>query len=309
MFNRSGFLLGYVCIFFYCLANGFAFVFISHINKTHNDMLNMVMVFSYATLIFNLLNVKNIQTLYQNVGKNFRLIVLMNIATLFNWLGSFLSLNYIDPATALCINLAMGPITTFFVLTPFKKIEDNKNILLAILSVLIGMLLIIRQQWSASVYESTHHVYLGVLCSVLGGIAGGFVGICSEKISKAGFSVRQILATRFYLLILVCLITLFFTAKGNIFSSIDWKFYLFSSLLIVMVPLVMYQQAIKALGSLMVSLFIPFAPIFAYFLQVMVGGYRFNIFTVIFLLLVCCSVIWFAILRKKLTIVKTVVTE
>jgi drug/metabolite transporter (DMT)-like permease len=205
----------------------------------------------------------------------------MNIATLFNWLGSFLSLNYIDPATALCINLAMGPITTFFVLTPFKKIKENKNILFAILSVIVGMLLIIRQQWSATVYQSTQHIYLGIICSVLGGIAGGFVGICSEKISKAGFSVRQILATRFYLLILVCAITLFFTVKNNLFAEIDWKFYLFSSLLIVMLPLVMYQQAIKALGSLMVSLFIPFAPIYAYFIQIMVGGYQLNIFVVV----------------------------
>ncbi|MCD6047065.1 MAG: EamA/RhaT family transporter [Gammaproteobacteria bacterium] len=267
-------------------------------------MLNIVMVFSYATLIFNLLSVKNIGTLYSNANKNFKLLFLMNIATLFNWLGSFLSLNYIDPATALCINLSMGPITTFFVLTPLRKIEENKHILFAIFFVLIGMLLIIKQQWNTSAYESTKHIYLGVLFSVLGGIAGGFVGICSERISKAGFSVKHILATRFYLLILVCGIALFFTTKGNVFSDIDWKFYLFSSLIIVMFPLVMYQTAIKALGSLIVSLFIPFAPIFAYFLQIMVGSYRFNFFTAILLLLVCCGVIWFARLRQRLAIAK-----
>jgi hypothetical protein len=62
----------------------------------------------------------------------------MNVTTLFNWIGTFLSLNYIDPATALCINLAVVAITTFFILIPLNKIHENKRLLLSIFLIIVS---------------------------------------------------------------------------------------------------------------------------------------------------------------------------
>jgi drug/metabolite transporter (DMT)-like permease len=305
MFKKTFSEFGYLYILLYCLANAISFVFISHINKTHNDLLNIVMIFSYATLLFNFINVKKLDNLYGAVKKNYALIFFMNVATLFNWIGSFFSLNYIDPATALCINLSMGPITTFFILTPFKKIKENGHLIFAIILIILGMILITKQHTTAPVYHGTSNVLLGVMFSVIGGIAGGFVGICSQKITLSGFSLSQVLATRFYLLVTVCAILLFFYGKVSV-ADIDWKFYLLSSLLIVIFPLVMYQAAIKSLGPMIVSIFIPFAPILAYFLQVLVGGYPFNLITILLLIMISASVIWLARLRQGLTVIKRV---
>jgi len=290
--------IGYLCTFLYCVVSGISFVFIVHINKVHNEMLSIILVFSLATILFNLLNCRKIKVVYRKVSNHWALVLKLNLATLFNWLGSFLSLNYLDPATALCINLAMAPITTFLMLTPLKKIYENKSIVYAIFLIIIGMLLIIQQQQHNMNSFST--TLLGVLLSVVGGVAGGFVGLYSEKMNKAAFSISQILAIRFYILIIICGIILMSTAPINVLAEIDWNLYLLSSLLIVILPLIMYQGAIKTLGSMSVSLFIPLAPIFAYFISVWVGNILFNFTMLILLLGVCFCIIWFSLSKKKM---------
>src|SRR5579871_12538 len=92
--------VGYISIFLCCLTTAVSLVFISHLNKTHDQMLSIAITFSYAALLFNLFNIKNIISIYSAVLKNFKLILRMNVVTLFNWISSFMSLNYLDPATA-----------------------------------------------------------------------------------------------------------------------------------------------------------------------------------------------------------------
>lgn len=299
MFKNSSPQFGYIFIALCCISNAISFVFIAHINKSYDEMLSIVMVFSYATLLFNLFNFKCLGSLYRNLSKNYMAALLMNVATLFNWVGSFLSLSYIDPATAICINLSTVAITTFFIWIPFNKIQQNKHLLLAILLIIGSMILIINQHASTVMHSNLKAIALGVGYSVASGIAGGFVGIYSEKLSKSGFSVSQILATRFYLLIIVCGIILAFTAAHEVIA-IDWKFYFLSSIIIVFFPLVMYQAAIKALGSLIVSIVEPFTPVITYFIQISVGGYQLNWLTVLLLLIASGSVIWLIRLEQNL---------
>lgn len=284
--------MGYISIFLCCLTSAVSFVFISHLNKSHDQMLSIAVTFSYATILFNLFNIKNIITLYSSVFKNFKLIFRMNVMTLLNWVSSFMSLNYLDPATSFCIILSVISITLFIILTPLNKIKENKHLLFSLLLIMGSMVLIVKQHIETTSFADRKMIIIGVAWCVLGGISGALIGTSSEGMGKAGFSVTKILATRFYLLIIVSLIA-FYLIPHTTPVVIDWKYYLLSSLIIVIFPLVMYQTAIKSLGSLIVSLLEPFTPVITYLLQILVGDYKFNFLTVFLLTISSGAIIWF----------------
>lgn len=299
MDKTKNFYLGYTYVLLCCFANAISFVFISHLNKTHNAMLSIFMTFDYAIVIFNLINFKNIKKIYTAVVQNKKILLRMNVVTLFNWLSTFMSLRYLDPATALCLNLGILSITIFFISTSVQKFKENKHLGLSVLLVLFTLALIIHKNIASSTDEMhLHNLLLGFAWCALGGVTGAFIGMSSEAMGKVGFSVTQILATRFYLLTAVVGVALLFTHHAPI--VVDWKYYFLSSLMIVFFPLLMYQTAIRELGTLLVSLLEPFSPVLTYILQVLVGDYRFNIPMISLLLLSCLAIVWFVRIEQNI---------
>lgn len=291
--------VGYFSIFMCCLATAISFVFIGYLNKTHNPMLSIAVTFGYAILLFNLLNFKKFFQLYTLVVHNFRLLVRMNFLTFLNWLSSFMTLNYLDPATALCIILSIVTITLFFMYTPFNQIKNNKHLVYSILLILMSMSLIIKNHIDIVSLKNMKVNMFGLLWCFVGGVSGAFIGTHSEKMGNAGFSVTQILATRFYLLTIMGLVG-FYLIPHHMPVIIEWKYYLISSFIIVIFPLLMYQTAIAALGSLIVSLLEPFTPVFTYFLQITVADYKFNWITVSLLLFSSVAIISFVKIEQGL---------
>lgn len=76
--------LGYICILLTCLANAVSCVFISQLTKTHNAFLGIFMTFSYALIIFNLIQLKKLPKLYSAVFSNKKVLLQMNFVTLIN---------------------------------------------------------------------------------------------------------------------------------------------------------------------------------------------------------------------------------
>lgn len=291
--------LGYGYIILCCVANAISFVFISHLNKSHDEMVSIFVTFGYAIVIFNLINVKRIGGLYRCVFKNARVVFNMNFFTLCNWLSTFMSLHYLDPATALCINLGVLSVTIFCISTPLHKLRANKHLGFSVLLVLLSMGLIIEQRVVGSSHLDVKNIALGSFCCTFGGITGAFIGMSSEAMGKAGFSITQILATRFYLLTFVSGVALIFIAQ-HAALVIDWKYYFISSLVIVFFPLLMYQGAIRELGTLIVSLVEPFSPVLTYILQVSIGDYRFNFVTITLLMLASAAIVWFLRIEQNI---------
>lgn len=299
MLQTKNFNLGYACIFLCCFATAISLVFISHMNKTHNIMLSIFMTFAYATLIFNVVNFKHLRKIYTLVFQHKKTLLQMNLVTLLNWMSTFMALRYLDPATALCLILGVISITIFFVSTPFRQFKSNKHLCYSVLLVLFSLGLVIWQQVALNPGEAhLHEMMLGVAWCILGGVMGTFIGTSSEAMGKVGFSVTEILATRFYLLILVGGVIFLFMHHGLI--TVDWKYYLLSSFLVVLFPLLMYQTAIRELGTLLVSLLEPFSPVLAYILQVVIGDYRFNITMISLLFLSCVAIVWFVRVEQNI---------
>ncbi len=173
-------------------------------------MLSIFLTFGYAIIVFNLVNLRKIHALYRSTFLNAKIVLQMNIFILFNWLSTFMSLHYLDPSTALCINLGILSITIFFISIPLHKLKENKKLGYSVLLVLFSMTLIVRQHINMLSQLLMRNVAFGLFWCALGGVTGAFIGISSESMGKAGFSITQILATRFYLLTLVSCIALFY---------------------------------------------------------------------------------------------------
>lgn len=283
--------LGYGYMALCCLANAISFVFIAHLNKSHDEMMSIFLTFGYAIIIFNLISFKKIRSLYRSVFRNSKVVFNMNFVTLVNWFSTFMSLNYFDPATTLCVILGVLSVTIFFISISLHKLRENKHLGLGVLLVLVSMGLIINQYLSNASQLYVQNVALGSFWCVLSGVTGAFIGMSSETMGKAGFSIIQILATRFYLLTIVSGIVFFFIVR-HAPIIIDWKYYFISSLAIVFFPLLMYQSAIRELGTLLVSLVEPFSPVLTYILQISIGDYRFNFLTITLLILASAAVVW-----------------
>lgn len=292
---------GYFSIFLCCITNAISFVFIAHLNKSHNEMLSLAMISGYAILLFNGINFKSLSQLYQKVRQNISLFSWMNFLTFINWLSGFSSLSYLDPATVMCIELAISAVVTFLIMTPLKQFLENKHLILCIALILFCMALIIGQHIEIT-HLSKNHLALGFFWCFLGGISAAFIGIYSVRMDMAKFSVTEILATRFYLLAIFGTIMVFFSSSHTeILQQIDWKYYFLASLIIVFFPLIMYQVSVKAIGPLQVSLLEPFTPVIAFFLQIVTGSYSFNLVTLSLLTLSCVGVIWLVKIEQNLS--------
>jgi drug/metabolite transporter (DMT)-like permease len=293
---------GYFSMFLCCITNAVSFVFIAHINKSHNEMLSLAMISGYAILLFNGINFKSLDQLYQKVRKNICLFSLMNFLTFINWLSGFSSLSYLDPATVMCIELAISAVVTFLIMTPLKQFLANKHLVLCIVLILFCMTLIIGQHIAITSNLSNSHLALGFFWCFLGGLSAAYIGIYSVRMDIAKFSVTEILATRFYLLAIFGFAMIFFSSSHTeILQQIDWKYYFLASLIVVFFPLIMYQVSVKAIGPLQVSLLEPFTPVIAFFLQIATGSYSFNLITLSLLILSCVGVIWLVKTEQNLT--------
>ena len=286
---------GYICILLTCFANAVSFVFISHLTRNTNAFLSIFMTFSYALIIFNAIQFKKLAKLYSAVFANKKVLLQMNVATLVNWFSTFMALRYLDPATTLCITLGVLSITIFLISTPLNQFKANKHLGISVLLVLLSLGLIIRQYLqNFPISNHSSHLGLGLFWCIIDGISGACIGLASEAMGKAKFTVTGILATRFYLLIIVSGVALLFFHPATLtLQGIDWKYYLLSSVVIVFIPLLMYQIAIRELGTMIVSLLEPFSPVLTYILQISIGYGRFNPLTLTFLALACAAVVWF----------------
>jgi len=223
MHVKSNSTLGYLALSIGGLASAFSFIFIAHLNTINNEMLSMAMTFGCATLLFTVFNWKNLPRLYRLIINNFKPLLYLNIATLFSWFGTFIALKYIDPATKICIGFGLIAVTNFFIATSVRKIKKNKHLLFSIAFILFSMGLIINQHIHTNHTSSLAMIAVGLMWAIAGGVGGGFIGINSERIGKAGFTITHILATRFYLLVIVSAMIFLFTPHHSPIT-IHWSY-------------------------------------------------------------------------------------
>ncbi|MEM9737681.1 MAG: EamA family transporter [Bacteroidota bacterium] len=277
-------MLAYLTIIGYCLTVASSAILIqdAHIDKS----IAIIMGASCGILFYGLLNIKNLGSLMTKIRKNWISVVAINVATASGWLFGYLyGLEYIDAATLFCIEMAVIPIVSFVVSTPFREYSQRIPTLIAILCSVISMGLIIRQNVLSGGHVNSY--IIGTCIALMAGIGTAYVGIFSKKLGENHFTSTQILMTR---LLFVLLLGLLISIQRNAFTGLtfaDIKPALLSGCMAGILTCFLYQKSLDLLGFMVVSTLVPFTPVFAYFIRVYRGNQPFSSF--LFVIILICS--------------------
>ncbi|MEM9737682.1 MAG: EamA family transporter [Bacteroidota bacterium] len=270
-------MLGYLYISIYILFSAYSFIFVVLVSEGYSKIVTLFFSSLIGTIFFHLINSAHISNVYHRIKKNLFSVIGLNLSSGIGWLTAILALDYVDPATMLCINAGSIPIFNFLLVTKPKDYRSNYPVLIAILAVICSIGLIIRENirlLAGTVPATTF--YIGVLLSLTDGLASAFNGIFSERLTRSGIRPKEVLTFRFMLLIFLTGILAWI--KGS-FAPINWsaaKSFFLASCLMMIIPLILYQKGIAALGSLVVAILMPFIPICAYLMQIKTGKYLFD---------------------------------
>lgn len=283
--------LGYLLIFSYCLMTAFFAVAVNKLEASGDPFTIVFFTFLFTTAFFTLINLPNIRMFWSNLCSSPKQLLTINIVSVVIWLGVFWSLKYLNPAESLCVYMSMTPIATLLFTIKLANINQYKKdifygvaIIILLSALVIDTVYMVPNKW---------WIILGVIFALAAGITGAFYNVFSQKMHKQNnFTATQVLAMRFYLLLLI---SLFMSLHDQTFSTtlqqISWLTFLGLALLSSVLPLFFKQQAIIFIGARKISYVMPFTPVAAYGIELLTGAYKFH--PVVFVLVALVSILLF----------------
>lgn len=257
-----------------CLSNAFA----ATILKQTNTLIPSLSVVFYTTLfttIFFLLTQKW-ASFFRAVAQNKRKVCWLNITTLISWLTGFYSLLFISPALSVAILCGIQPLCVLMLnkRTLCQNIGSYPHfdtlLILSIIAVLSTIII------TYLVFETHHHHYAGLTaCPCLLGvglsICSGFISACNmvlvKEFSNKSVSSSSIMAFRFWALIVISFIGMFYTNCSFIINYQQITPIISITLLYSIIPLFALQKAIAITDPATVSLIVPLQPLFTYLFE------------------------------------------
>lgn len=265
-------------------------VAVNKLEATGDPFTIVFFTFLFTTVFFTLINLPSIREFCSNLRHSPKQLVVINIVSVVIWLGVFWSLKYLNPAESLCVYMSMTPIATLLFTTKLKNIGQHKKDIFYGLAIIILLSILVLD--TVYLVPNKWFVFLGVIFGLAAGITGAFYNVFSQKMHKNNFTATQVLAMRFYLLLIISLVM---SVHGNMLMAtlhnISWITFLGLALLSSVLPLFFKQQAIIFIGAQKISYVMPFTPVAAYGIELLTGAYKFN--PSVFILVACVSVLLF----------------
>ena len=263
----SSFLTGCLLLLSYLLLIAGLDVYVGHLTQDV-DPVRIVFWCFLITLIFFISThkVKNVgSSLFSKVKQFKSSFFLINLATATAWLSYFISLKFIEPMLVAVGSCAITPVLTVYFSKVFRShVKSTKSEVLAANALTCVIIISLWQTYngkSAVGVISNAETWIGFGCTLLCGVGMTFCTLFSKKLNENGFTSHEIMATRFWLLVLIAgLITLL---KNNIIPESIHELY---SILIIslggnIVGLYLLQKGIERLEPLTVSFFFAGGPI------------------------------------------------
>ena len=170
----------------YCIAVGIASATIDGATDFLPVAYSLFMTCCISMLYFHIISIKQVIDLYKQLLRNKTLFIQINLIVAIMWLSTFYGIS-LEGATFFNIIYFVGR-SLFIKLT--------KGNLLSSLIILLFLLIVYKVH--------IHNGIIGFMIALLGGLAGYLYGIISAKMnSSLNLTASQILASRFWLLIII----------------------------------------------------------------------------------------------------------
>ena len=248
----------------------FAFVFLTSFSAVLRHTIGVevsgsLMIFlstCYAIIFFHMVNYKSIFKMYAIILANKWLYILTCSLIMTFWIGSFLVPVYYTPTIQVLSFLSLQSFFGSFFL--FKKVPNKYNLFrfLLITIALIGFYIICFNNYSLKLF------ILLLIWTVLNGTTGYIYVVSSWKLSKAGLSASEILATRFWLLLIVTGVTTLYTQSYHQITLISLRDTFFLSVISMIIPVYCSQKAINILAPELYGVFAGISPFITYLMSI-----------------------------------------
>ncbi|MCW4446271.1 hypothetical protein OHV10_18665 [Vibrio splendidus] len=294
--------LGWLAIGLYCLATAVSSVWVNYSFSTFNSEALIFFTVLVAQLSFFTLFCLKQGNFTFFIITNFKSVAILNVLTLFCWLFMFMALQKIEASVESAIYQGWIPIIVIIVEYLIHKGLPKKSLIISVLflAFFLGLLGYTRVYFDGGINDS---LIQGVIYASIAGVTAALYMVYSEFIFyKRGFTVLNILASRFIML----LIYIVFSSHDSIRILYESEFTILVnmailSLTFIVVPIYLLQYSIVTLGSGRVSIITPLVPSVALGLEYFYLSWD-NYFVPILVILVCISVLFANYYKSKKTV-------
>lgn len=194
----------------------------------------------------------------------------LNVTSAVNWFGYFYALRFIEPAIVAAIFGGIGPLSIIGLERVIRQQHLPPSAYGAAVGILCGTLLL---AWASVSGQSglksldLSNTLIGLTAAIIGGSSQAMTVVAIKQLGDRGWNASQIMAHRFYLLVLLALV---FALKGPglYVSPTVQVFYLaVATVLGIITPLWALQRGIILSEPFFVASLLSLAPLLAYLFQ------------------------------------------
>ncbi|WP_342710190.1 EamA family transporter [Bradyrhizobium sp. B124] len=227
----------------------------------------LLLSFAAVCLTFNLL--AGHEENNARVTKSSLLIfVSLNLVTAISWIGLFIGLKYAEPAIVVAFMVALGPAATVWLNALIRRqgVPPGSDIVVSVLIAATGSYMVwISASGNAGVEWGARSSF-GLFLAIVAGLSLALTNILIKLLFDRGFSGRQVLAHRFYGVILLLLgLVDHFSIVPEI--SRHWFAIAAIGLSTIIVPLLLIQEGIRRIEPVTVNMVLSMAPIITFLFQ------------------------------------------
>ncbi len=257
--------VGLIFLLAYAISGGFKDIIVGH-QGGHYDIFMMVfVVFGITTLFFQILwhakrqSTPGLRQLARIRGAQ-RDLVLLNVATMIAWLGTYKGLVLLEPALAAALWGGLAPIMMAAGDWWLRGKQPNRVdwwVGGSILTVSIGIMWLSLSGYSA---KSQSHAALGITFCFFTALGMALVSLFAKRLYDHGCSAVFIMGNRFYVLLIVALLLQQDPSKLLSFIANEWHWLLPLTGIGVILSLYLLQEGTRLCQPITVGLIFAISP-------------------------------------------------
>ncbi|WP_422529034.1 EamA/RhaT family transporter [Serratia fonticola] len=268
MTEQSRYLSGVFCTLLYIFIASTQSVMLNIWLYGVNVFLVVGLSFVVVTIVFAIIGFLRQRDAYVTLFSQWRLLVALNIVSMFNWLFYFLAIKYLEPSVAVTLTQGLGPVSmTVYLLSVGQTVSRvTRCCHLVIFMTAIAMCAYTVMFRNAYTLYSREAMIMGIIIAVLCSISITATVVISKRFAVSKIPASALLSLRFPMLIVVCLVILAFHNNVVVSSTIFYAI-LIIALVGVSASIYFLQKGIELTTPLAVSTVLALSPLAVFVIQ------------------------------------------
>jgi drug/metabolite transporter (DMT)-like permease len=296
---------GVIFIFLYCLIGSLTYNLVSDFEQGFDPIKLLFYNFLFSAVFFNAFSISRIKRFIEKLKQYKYLVLKINLATAGAWMTTFYALKYEQPA--IIVAIIFGFIPGFNLLMTMKKdgvnsVPTSDKIFAGLISSIVVAIICyaIMQSLPMSLSQQVE-VILAITFAIIAVISTILCMVYMKALSTAGFSANQVMAMRFFIIILISSIFVINSSIAFSITFVEFSKILFIAALSVIIPLFLFQKGVERTTPITISFIMPLQPIFTYLIQMSSLCHQLSLTLFILIMMLTVLILMSAIFKSHAT--------